>query len=333
LAGAGGAWLVVVLFIAFVDYWAPGLSLPDPLAVRLFAPPVAAIALAGLCAAAAHFSLELGSWEPRIGPFIVGLKQRGDVATLARGLRSSDHDIRIAAGEALGELGTDAALYSLVQTVASEASDRGLRSALTHGDPSIRLRAFQMLKEMEIERSFGMILGLLDDPKLNAEARSLVEQQRPAMVVRHLLALDRRQIRESRAIQDVLIGKGSQVLTDKSLSFGFRYSTAHALFFDAYWREGDLGHRAWRALIKREYRDAVELGAEAIPIIESDLMDWLKTGIPDYKAEEAVWAIRRIGGPLAAKALQRFAEVRALRNYAQDALADLHSKSGPTIHP
>jgi len=330
LAAAGGAWFVVGLIIAFADYWAPDLLLPDASAVQLFAPPLAVIALAGLCAAAAHFSLELDIWKPRIEPFIEGLKQRGDVVALVRALRYREDEIRIPAAEALGELGTYAALRPLVRSIGSEAPNRGLQRALTHRDPAVRGRVFQMLKEVEIERFFGLILRLLNDPGLDAEARSLVEQQQPAMVVRHLLDLRRSKLfQEYGAIRDTLIRKGRQVLDDESLSFRFRYRTATALFEDARWSEGSSAYPAWSALFNSRFRDAVALGEEAILLIKSKLMQWLEVGIPDYKAEEAVWAIRRIGGPLAVKTLEGLAQVRAVQMYSRDALADLRSANPP----
>jgi len=59
-------------------------------------------------------------------------------------------------------------------------------------------------------------------------------------------------------------------------------------------------------------------------------MQWLEVGIPDYKAEEAVWAIRRIGGATCRKkTLEGLAQVRAVQMYSRDALADLRSANPP----
>ena len=58
-----------------------------------------------------------GDWKPRTGPFIERLKRRGDVASLTRALRYREEAIRIPAAEALGELGTHAALWPLTTPI------------------------------------------------------------------------------------------------------------------------------------------------------------------------------------------------------------------------
>ena len=176
---AAGAWVAGGLLVAVI--LVPEGGLPDALMLWLFVPSGAAIGLAALCSAIAHLSYDLGDWKPRTGPFIERLKRRGDVASLTRALRYREEAIRIPAAEALGELGTHAALWPLVRSIGGEGPNRGLQRALTHRDAAVRGRVLQMLQALEIERYFGLIVRLLNHPGLGAEARSLVERQQPAM--------------------------------------------------------------------------------------------------------------------------------------------------------